>query len=210
MYHLHRCWRHTVLYSTYLWKSIQIYPERDPPVVRSSTLAARWVQHKHQHQHQQQLQVGLGPGQERPLSLASSTLQRTHKAVLWPLSFYPCPHAVRRLFSRYLGPRFPYPRDPSPACKPHGASSPDPLPTKACTLECILQAQELTKWWLFAECANGTWMFWLGCLHSYIQSAGSVVQSWGVKQADVDGGWGLALPTQELPGTQEIIIQFLL
>ena len=88
MYHLHRCWRHTVLYSTYLWKSIQIHPERDPPVVRSSTLAARWVQHEHQQQHQQQYQVGLGPGQGRPLSLASSTLQRTHKAVLWSLSFF--------------------------------------------------------------------------------------------------------------------------
>ena len=58
MYHLHRCWGHTVLYSTYLWKSIQIHPKREPPVVRSSTLAARWVQH--------QPQVGLGPGQESP------------------------------------------------------------------------------------------------------------------------------------------------
>ena len=58
MYHLHRCWGHTVLYSTYLWKSIQIHPKREPPVVRSSTLAARLVQH--------QPRVGLGPGQESP------------------------------------------------------------------------------------------------------------------------------------------------
>ena len=58
MYHLHRCWGHTVLYSTYLWKSIQIHPKRESPVVRSSTLAARWVQH--------QPRVGLGPGQESP------------------------------------------------------------------------------------------------------------------------------------------------
>lgn len=110
-----------------LSKSIQ---KREPPVVRSSTLAARWVQH--------QPLVGLGPGQERPLSLASSTLQRTHKALLWSLSFCPRPHAVRRPPSQYLGPRFPYPRDPSPACKPYGASSPDPPPIKPYALEFIL------------------------------------------------------------------------